>query len=198
MRTVLALLTGTLLLVSCAAQGTGVTAGAGSQRPGGAGDGTARLANRPPCPRSDDAAPVEGGLPDVTLACLGPGKPVTLSGLRGEPLVVNVWASWCPPCAREMPILERAHQQLGDRVQFLGVDLLDTREAGSAAAEDFGMGFPSVLDEAGRTRTALDVPGPPVTLFVRPDGVIAHRQIGEIRTLAQLRELVRTHLGVRW
>jgi cytochrome c biogenesis protein CcmG, thiol:disulfide interchange protein DsbE len=197
-RTVLALLTGSLLLVSCAGQGSTLTSGARPREPGRPAGATAAAEKLPTCPPSTDAAPLDRGLPDLTLPCLGPGGPVTLSGLRGRPMVVNIWASWCPPCAREMPILERAHRRLGDRVGFLGVDLLDTREAGSAAAVDFGTGFPSVFDPDGRTRALLNVPGPPVTLFVRADGEIAYRQVGEIRSRAQLRALVVDHLGVRW
>jgi len=130
------------------------------------------------------------------LDCLGRGPAVTLSGLRGRPAVVNVWASWCPPCAREMPILERAHRRLGDRVAFLGIDLLDRPDAAAKASRDFGMTFPSVQDPDGLVRAELGLPGPPATLFVNAGGQIAHAEYGEIRSDTQLDDLLRTHLGV--
>jgi len=130
------------------------------------------------------------------LDCLGPGPAVTLSGLRGRPAVVTVWASWCPPCAREMPIFERAHRRLGDRVTFLGIDLLDRPAAAAKASRDFGMTFPSVQDPEGLVRAELGLPGPPATLFVDADGQIAHAEYGEIRSDAQLDDLLHTHLGV--
>lgn len=97
-----------------------------------------------------------------------------------------------------MPILDRARRQAGDRVGFVGVDLLDTRSAALDAARAFGMGFPSVFDPDGASRAALGVPGPPVTLFVAADGTVAHRHIGEIRSAGQLQQLMASHLGVRW
>ena len=77
-----------------------------------------------PCPPSS-GAPASGGLPDVTLPCLGDGPAVHLAGLRGTPSVVNLWGSWCGPCQKETPYLARAHARLGKAVRFLGVDTAD-------------------------------------------------------------------------
>src|SRR5687767_2173764 len=58
------------------------------------------------CPTSDDAVPVaDSGLPDVTLGCLGGGREVRLAGLRGQPMMINVWAQWCGPCREEAPYI---------------------------------------------------------------------------------------------
>jgi Thiol-disulfide isomerase and thioredoxins len=87
-------------------------------------------AGLPDCPDSDPSlAPIEpvgalgGGLPDLTFACLGEGPDVTLSGLRGTPLIINVWASWCPPCIIEMPLLAEAARTYADDLIMLGIDM---------------------------------------------------------------------------
>ncbi|MGH3341595.1 MAG: TlpA family protein disulfide reductase, partial [Carbonactinosporaceae bacterium] len=174
--------------------------GAGGARPSEIGALLAR-ADLPRCPGSGPQAgggdAVAGGLPDISLPCLGGGPGVRLSGLRGKPLVLNVWASWCPPCVQEMPRLAKVHEGAGGRVRFLGVDILDRRADGLAAAPEFGMTFPSVHDPDGRIRSGLKVPGPPVTFFVTPEGEIAHTHYGELESVRQITGLVERHLGMR-
>jgi cytochrome c biogenesis protein CcmG/thiol:disulfide interchange protein DsbE len=202
-----------LVLAGCAGGGTGGSgtsggaATSGMMPPEARPDGTSaadaaeiarlvREANLPPCPRTSRIAPLPDGLPDLTLPCLGEGPAVTLSGLRGTPLVVNVWASWCPPCAAEMPHLLTAHKALGDRVRFLGVDLVDRRSAALAWARDFRMTFPSVEDPDGVVRAKLRLVAPPVTLFVRPDGSVAKIHYGAFANERQVRDQIAQHLGV--
>jgi cytochrome c biogenesis protein CcmG, thiol:disulfide interchange protein DsbE len=156
-----------------------------------------RAAKLPPCPATPDgAAPVSGGLPELTLPCLGEGPEVTLAGLRGSALVVNVWASWCPPCAEEMPYLVAADRALGAKVTFLGIDLVDRRAAALAFARDFAMTFPSVQDVDGLIRSKLRVAAPPVTIFVRPDGSIAKIHYGAFPSEQAVRDAIAEHLGV--
>jgi len=154
-------------------------------------------AGLPPCPMTSRAAPVADGLPELTLPCLGAGPDVTLSGLRGTPLVVNVWASWCTPCADEMPYLLAARTAVADRVRFLGVNLVDRRTAALAWAKDFGMTFPSAQDPDGVIRGKLRVPAPPATLFVRPDGRLAKIHYGAFTSERAVRGAIAEHLGVR-
>lgn len=150
-----------------------------------------------PCPATAPGVRARaGGLPDLTLDCVGAGPPVTLSALRGRPLLVNVWASWCAPCEEEMPVLARAEAALGNRVQFLGVLLEDDRALGLAAARDAGVRFPSVSDGDGRTRRPLRLVGPPTTLLVAPDGQVRHVKLGPVRSVEEVRTLVAEHLGV--
>ena len=78
-----------------------------------------------------------------------------LAELEGTPVLVNFWGSWCPPCKDEMPHLVEAHDEFGDRVQFLGVDIIDNREEARLFMEEFGMTFPSVFDPPDAIKTSL-------------------------------------------
>jgi cytochrome c biogenesis protein CcmG, thiol:disulfide interchange protein DsbE len=150
-----------------------------------------------PCPRTTTAAPVADGLPELTLPCLRDGSSVRLAGLRGRPAVVNVWASWCQPCAAEMPYLVAAHRAAGDRVTFLGIDYADRPDAAGDFLAAFGVRYPSVDDGDGQTRAALGFLGPPWTYFVDATGRIVGDHRGQLTSERQLRDLLARHLGVR-
>jgi cytochrome c biogenesis protein CcmG/thiol:disulfide interchange protein DsbE len=93
-----------------------------------------------------------------------------LDQLRGTPVVVNVWGSWCPPCREEMPRLVAAHEAFGDRVQFLGIDIADSRTAARAFVREHGMRFPSVFDVGDAIKPTLGGFGQPVTIFFDREG----------------------------
>jgi thiol-disulfide isomerase/thioredoxin len=88
-----------------------------------------------------------------------------LEELRGTPVVVNVWGSWCPPCRTEAPELATVSETYQGRVQFVGVDILDQREPARAFIEEFGWAYPSVFDPEGDIRDALGYVGQPVTVL---------------------------------
>ena len=104
-----------------------------------------------------------------------------LGQLRGTPVLVNFWGSWCPPCRPEMPRLVSAHADWGDRVQFVGVDILDERSAARDFMEEFGMTFPNVFDTADAIKTSLGHFGQPVTAFYRADGSLEFAWTGPIQ-----------------
>ena len=103
-----------------------------------------------------------------------------LAQLEGTPVLVNFWGSWCPPCKEEMPRLVEAHQDFGDRVQFLGVDILDDREEARAFMEEYGMAFPSVFDIPDEIKTSLGQFGQPTTVFFHADGAFEFAYAGPI------------------
>lgn len=146
-------------------------------------------------PSPDAAIP---GLPNIEFACLGDGPAVNLSALRGMPLVVNVWASWCPPCIEEMPILAKAARELDGVVSFIGIDYQDDTAAGLELLARTGVDFPSVIDTDAQVRGPLAIPGPPVTFFVTPEGTIAGRWDGSITSDDALSVLLQEYLGVTW
>lgn len=146
-----------------------------------------------------DACPAGLGpeLPDLVLPCLGGGPAVDLRAAPpGRPTLVNVWGSWCGPCAEEIPDLVAFRALAGERVGLVGVLTTDTQQRGLAFSRDFGMHYPSVVDDDGAVLRAFR-PGPPVTIFLDAQGRVVHTRSGKFTDLAELRALVAEHLGVR-
>lgn len=93
-----------------------------------------------------------------------------LQELRGTPVVVNIWGSWCPPCRVEAPGLARLAREFEGRVQFVGVDILDVRENARQFILEFDWPFPSVFDPDGEIRDKLGYIGQPVTIVYDREG----------------------------
>lgn len=150
------------------------------------------------CPPSDPAAaPVTNGLPDAVLPCLGGGRSVRLAGLRGRPMIMNVWAQWCGPCRQEAPYLAEVATLNRSDLMILGVDHADPEPGLAIEFAQFATWtYPQLQDQDLVMRTELQVTGPPQTFFVRADGTIAFRHTGAFRSADQIRDLARQHLGV--
>jgi cytochrome c biogenesis protein CcmG/thiol:disulfide interchange protein DsbE len=133
-------------------------------------------------PTDVDNALVGTRAPAFHLRDVHTGRMVRMSQLRGHPIVLNFWASWCVPCIEEHPVLIAAWQRFGDRgVVFLSV-MFEDRLADAAAfeREHGATGWPNLEDP--RTRTALDygVRGVPETFFIGRDGVIRAQHSGPV------------------
>jgi thiol-disulfide isomerase/thioredoxin len=140
------------------------------------------------------------GLPDLTLPCFHGGKPVRLSQLTG-PVVVNLWASWCPPCRQELPAFGRLAQRSGGKLTVLGVVTGDSRDSAAALAKELGLAFPAVFDEKAKLSSELvhlklASAALPVTLFINGGTVVFTYQDAALDETA-LDRLVGKHLGVR-
>lgn len=137
----------------------------------------------------------DGGLaPRFALPDLeDPAATVELDDRGGRPAVVNFWASWCLPCRREMPALQAAHDEFGDRVAFIGVNHQDNRDDALEFVAEAGVSYPSGMDPDGGTGRDYGLFGMPSTVFVARDGTIAGTRTGELTAddLAQaIRELL--------
>ncbi len=140
-----------------------------------------------PSPREGFAAP------DFTLETLE-GEQVTLSELRGKAVVVNLWASWCPPCRAEMPALQAAYEADRDQgLEILAVDMTyqDSEQDALSFARDFGLTFTIPLDRDGSVARQYLLRALPSTFFVGPDGVISKVVIGGPMSEATIRSTVR-------
>lgn len=148
--------------------------------------------------RPGTGSAVDGGLPDVTLPCLGGGKDVSLSSLRG-PLVVNLWASWCGPCRKEMPVLEQFHRLYGDRVGVVGVDFEDPQTVSAMTlVQKSRVTYPLLADPQGALAGRAPFParmGLPLFAFVDANGKV-ELAAGGVDSVDQLVSLVDDHLGL--
>lgn len=125
-------------------------------------------------------APAPRALPALALSTLD-GRSVSLPTLRGRPLVINLWATWCPPCRRELPmLLEQAASAQGVRIVL--ADQGDPPQAVRALLRTLGHAdAPGVLLDARRALAEYyDAPGYPTTLFIGADGVLDRMYVGEM------------------
>ena len=117
------------------------------------------------------------------------GNEVKLSDNFGKPIVVNFWATWCPPCRNELPDFNALAAEYGDRVVFLMVNCTD-QESSVATVDKFmadeGYTFPLYYDSRGNASRTYGVTGIPTTLFIAADGSLADTQVG-MRTESALR-----------
>jgi thiol-disulfide isomerase/thioredoxin len=156
--------------------------------------GQAGVADIEPCPESGEPVGRGDGLPELELPCLGPGDPVQLAGLVGRPRLVNVWASWCPPCRAEMPWLQQAHDT--GAVDVLGIDAEDQADAAAAMLADLDVTFPSVFDPGNEFAREIRNVTKPTTLLVSEEGEVVYVQSGAFLSYDDLRDALRTYLGV--
>lgn len=125
-----------------------------------------------------------------TLDDVRPGRPpVSLEALRGRPVVLNFFASWCGPCIREMPALQAMSEHYEGRVHFVGVTFNDRREAARDVLERTGVAYPSAFDPDSDVALDYAVRVMPTTVFIDADGNLVERKDGEISE-RQLRTVV--------
>jgi cytochrome c biogenesis protein CcmG/thiol:disulfide interchange protein DsbE len=124
-------------------------------------------------------ASVGDAAPEFSLVSLD-GDTVRLADLRGRPVVVHFWASWCTPCIREVPLLrEAAERHADDDLAIVGVVYDDGSESARAFMEEHGGTWPALMDPGMEVAARYGVFAPPETYFVGRDGTIVARQIGE-------------------
>jgi cytochrome c biogenesis protein CcmG/thiol:disulfide interchange protein DsbE len=143
--------------------------------------------------RHTKTGPSEGGSvvlptsPTVLPTTDLPGFRAMLASVRGKPVLVNVWASWCGPCIKEAPALASLAAEFAGRVQFVGLDVLDTTSNARDFIARYAWTFPSVADPKGEVRNGLGFVGQPVTVLFDANGKQVFGLSGPI-TEAQLRE----------
>jgi len=120
--------------------------------------------------------------------------PVSLEGLRGKPVVLNFFASWCNPCIREMPALQAMAERYRGRVHFVGVTFNDRREAARGVLERTGVEYAAAFDASSDLAVDYAVRVMPTTFFIGPDGNLIERKDGEISEV-QLRAVIERLFG---
>ena len=111
------------------------------------------------------------------------GSAVDLASLRGRPVIVNFWASWCPPCREEFPLFAERQATLGpsDGLQIIGVLYKDEPELAQQFLTDIGATWPTIDDPDGALAKAYRIAAPPQTYFIDKDGVLQAIQVGQVR-----------------
>jgi len=120
--------------------------------------------------------------PDYAAPTLD-GDTVSLAGLRGEAVLLNIWATWCPPCRKEMPDLQALHEEFGPRgLTVLGVSI-DAAGADDTVREflaEHGITYTILRDPGEKITAAFPAQGVPVTVLLDTDGVVRWRHLGPV------------------
>lgn len=106
--------------------------------------------------------------------------PVRLLDFRGQPVVLNFFGSWCPPCLREMPEFQAVAERYEGRVAFVGVTFQDTRSEARAVLRDTGVTYPAAFDPENKVALAYGLTGMPTTVFISPEGQLLEMAKGEL------------------
>lgn len=136
-------------------------------------------------PLSDPSPEVNSPAPDFNLQSVA-GETIRLSDLRGQPVLINFWATWCAPCRIEMPALQdRFETYTEEGFAILAVDFDEPAEAVLAFGEEFGLTFDLLLDPGGKIQDLFRIRGYPTSFFLDEQGVIKVVHIG-VMTEGQL------------
>jgi cytochrome c biogenesis protein CcmG, thiol:disulfide interchange protein DsbE len=118
--------------------------------------------------------------PAFTLRTLQKGEEVSLASLKGRPVILNFWASWCGPCVGEHPVLEWGARELGDEVHLFGVIFEDTEDNARAFLRRHGDTLPQLVDPRSQMAVDYGVAGVPETYFIDAEGTIRGKHVGPI------------------
>jgi len=126
--------------------------------------------------KAADSAEEKTPAPDFSMIDIN-GNEIMLSGMKGKPVVLNFWASWCPPCRVEMPDFDKVYKELGDDVHFMMVCLVDgvreTIQRGTVFITEQGFSFPVYFDTRQEGAYAYGIRSIPTTLFIDSEGFAA-------------------------
>lgn len=132
-------------------------------------------------PTAIDSPLVGKTAPPFVLKSVNTPDTIDIAKLRGKPVVVNFWATWCVPCYQEHPVLVENAREIQD-VQFVGVVFNDTADKINAFLAQNGSSYPTLLDEQGKTAIEYGVGGVPETFFINRKGVIVAKFVGPMTT----------------
>jgi cytochrome c biogenesis protein CcmG/thiol:disulfide interchange protein DsbE len=138
-------------------------------------------------PHAVDSPLIGKPAPVFSLVPVGGGAPVSLADLRGKPVVINFWATWCVPCFEEHQVLSQTARAMAGSVHFLGVIYEDEESQVAGFLGKYGRAYPALMDAGSKTAIAYGVYGVPETYFIDPRGAIVDKFVGPLdaETLAQ-------------
>jgi cytochrome c biogenesis protein CcmG/thiol:disulfide interchange protein DsbE len=118
--------------------------------------------------------------PPFALRVLDSETRMSMEQLKGRPVVINFWASWCGPCKMEHPVLEWGAREFGQQAQFLGIVFEDTEDNARQFLSQLGASFPQLVDTNSGVAVAYGVAGVPETYFIDAQGIIRGKHVGPI------------------
>ncbi|MBI2303507.1 MAG: TlpA family protein disulfide reductase [Chloroflexi bacterium] len=141
-------------------------------------------------PSSSLTAPQLGRpIPDFTLSTLDGGS-LTLSQLRGKTVLINFWASWCPPCRAEMPDLQKVYEEYRDKdFVIVAVNIQEDRDTAANFIKRMGLTFPVALDTTGQVTAGYRITYIPTTFFVDKEGIVRQVAVGQMNRASILAKL---------
>lgn len=140
------------------------------------------------------SSPGADALPDLQLETLDGGT-IDLAAERETPMVLNLWATWCAPCRRELPAFDQVSREAAGAVAIVGVNQGDDLGAAAAMIDELGIGFPQALDSSSELSRALAITSMPSTIFVSSSGEVVETHAGEL-SVDRLTALLEEHLDV--
>lgn len=141
-------------------------------------------------PNADASPLLNRPAPDFTLRTLD-DRAFSLKALRGRPVIVNFWATWCPSCRVEHAALRDAWHRYRTKIQFVGVLFKDTASGARQYMVQHGGNWPSVQDPDQRVAINYGVAGPPETYFIDRRGIVRFKVVGPLNPTVLNREIPR-------
>lgn len=118
------------------------------------------------------------------------GARIDLLDYRGQPIIVNFWASWCGPCVKEMPVLDEVYRSAYGRYKLISVNVGDTKGTVNEFLTEHDISFPVLIDAAGKASGRYRVSALPATFVIDMEGRIIHAGLGQITEAEQLYSLL--------
>jgi peroxiredoxin len=125
--------------------------------------------------------------PDFTLTSLG-GKEVKLSNFKGRKVMINFWATWCPPCKAEMPAMQKLYDHANGYMDILAINIDPQNDVAGFVREN-QLTFPILLDETGKVNENYSIISIPTTYLINEEGRIEKKHIGAM-TFEQMEEFI--------
>lgn len=120
------------------------------------------------------------------------GRAVALSDFRGKPVLINFWASWCPPCRFEMPFIQEIYEEWSDKgLIILTINIGESLSTVKEFMANHGYSFPVLLDTSQKVAQDYDVRGIPTTFFIDKNGALKDIKIGAFSSKAEIEERLR-------
>ena len=137
---------------------------------------------------SEPAATVGMAAPDFELQNLD-GQSVSLNDLKGKPVLINFWATWCPPCRSEMPYIQQVYDEMHEKgLVVLAINIGESSSKVKSFLQDNDLSLPVLLDTRGVVAQRYNIKGIPTTFFIDKDGTIREKIIGAFTSKAQIEE----------